>query len=121
MADVVGKIKDIESLRAVLRSYKQDPENIPFSEWKSIVSDFCGLVDKDLVPFEPNLAAFCHYLVSRHSDEVEDICVECELTDDCNYKEEKKTTSFNSFNLGMLYGIALARILYTEETGDDQS
>lgn len=159
MADRAGKLKDIESLRAVLRSYKQDPENIPFSEWKSIVNDFCELVDKDIIPFESSLGAFCHHLVSWHSEEVEDICAECELsksakrddisqwrdtleklmsgdytieamreilkplveTDDCDYKEEKRTTSFSSFNLGMLYGIALARILYTEETGDVKS
>lgn len=118
MADVVEKIEDIESFRAVLNSYKQDPEKVSPSEWKKLVGTFCSLIDRDLLPFDPDLAPFCHHLVNRHSDEVEDGCTECELTDDCEYKDEKRTNSFNSFNLGMLYGIALARILYTEETGD---
>ncbi len=113
---VAGKVKDIKSMRTALRSCKQDPTKIPFAEWKTMVKDFCGLVDKDVIPFEPNLSSFCHYLVNNHSNEVEDACVECDLTTDCGYKEEKKTTSFSSFNVGMLYGIALARILYTDVT-----
>lgn len=106
------KVEDLEGLKAVLRFYKEDPTNIPLGEWKNLVSDFREIVDKDELPFEPSLAPFCQCLVNSHVDEAEDICMECELAESCGYKEEKRMTSFNSFNLGMLYGIALARLLY---------
>lgn len=109
------KVENTEDLKAVLRYYRKDPTNIPFMEWKKLVSDFCEIVDKDEVPFDPSLASFCQCLVNSHVDEIEDICMECESTDSCGYKEEKRMTSFNSFNLGMLYGIALARLSYGEE------
>lgn len=118
---VAEEVKDFESIRTAVRRCKQDPTKIPFAEWKGIVKDFCWLVDREAIPFDPNLSSFCHYLVDNHSNGVEDTCVECSSTADCGYKEEKVTTSFNSFNVGMLYGIALARILYTEVTEDVKS
>ncbi len=112
--DTLEKVKDIESLRTVLKKCKKDPDNVPFSEWSIIADSFCELIDADVIPFEPGLSSFCNCLIVNHSNKVEDACVECDLTKECGYKDEKRVTSFNSFNLGMLYGIALARVLYTD-------
>ena len=150
------KVEDLESLRAVLKSYKEYPKNIPLTEWKKLVSYFCEIIDEDVLPFDPNLASFCQCLVTSHVDDVEDICTECDLNksskkedveqwrdtlkeltlrdhtieemreilkplteeDICGYQDEKRSTSFNSFNVGMLYGIALGRILYEEDKDD---
>jgi len=115
MTEHTGKIEDIKSLKAVLETYKQDPTKVSFEDWKNIATDFCNLVDKEELPFDMSLSPFCQRLVCKHVDDVEDVCIECELSTGCGYKEEKVSTSFNSFNLGMLYGIALAKILSTEK------
>ena len=107
--------ESLGTFRLFLEGCKSNPELIPQEEWKALVRTFRRLIDDGGLPFDTSLIPFCQNLVENYAEEVDIICGECEYSDDCSYKEEKRADYFNSFNLGLLYGIALSRLLFDRE------
>ena len=106
------KAGSLEVVRDALLGYRQFVDKTTVEDWATLACSFKNIIDDESLPFDKTLVPLCTVLANNHSDENLEGCNECEDFIRCDFKEERKSTSFMSFNLGLLYGFALAKLLF---------